>query len=292
MTRPNSFASRVVSISRFLAAFSLVALSQFSSAADKTIVFGVAPGPYGDLIKQAIQPSLEKKGYKVEYKEFSDYVQPNLALSNGAIDANLFQHRLYLDKFSADKGLKLSYVINVPTAGLGLYSNKLKSINDLKKGDVVTLSNDPTNLARGLRFLAKLGLITIKKDIDPTKASEKDIDQNPKGLVFKPLEAAQLPRTLDSATAAVVNGNFAISAGLKLSDALKLEELDENIKNIIAVRTEDLNKPFVKDIKAVVESDAFLAVIDDPKLIFKSFQRPDWIKTRLAAKATTTAAKK
>ena len=195
-----------------------------------------APGPYGDLIKAAIQPGLEKKGYKVVLKEFSDYVQPNLALANNSIDANLFQHRLYLEKFSADKGLKLSPVISVPTAGLGLYSHKITAIDQLKKGDIVTLANDPTNLARALRFLAKQGLLTFKKDIDPTQASEKDIEQNPLGLVFKPLEAAQLPRTLDSATASVVNGNYAIAAGLSLSSALKLEVLDENIKNLVAVK--------------------------------------------------------
>jgi len=248
----------------------------------KTIVFGVAPGPYGDLIKAAIQPGLEKKGYKVVLKEFSDYVQPNLALANNSIDANLFQHRLYLDKFSADKGLKLSAVINVPTAGLGIYSHKIKSLDELKKGDIVTLSNDPTNLARGLRFLAKQGLLTLKKDIDPVQASEKDIEQNPRGLVFKPLEAAQLPRTLDSATAALVNGNFAIAAGLSLSSALKLEDLDENIKNIVAVKTADLDKPFVQDIKQVIESPEFLAAIDDPKHIFKEFQKPEWLKEKVA----------
>lgn len=256
-----------------------------AQATPKTIVFGVAPGPYGDLIKTAIQPGLEKKGYKLVYKEFSDYVQPNLALANGSIDANLFQHRLYLEKFSADKGLKLSPVINVPTAGLGFYSNKIKSLDQLKKGDIVTIANDPTNLARALRFLAKLGLLTFKKDIDPLTASEKDIEQNPLGLVFKPLEAAQLPRTLDSATAAVVNGNFAIAAGLKLSSALKLEELDENIKNLVAVKTEDLNKPFVQDIKQVIESPEFLATIDDPKYSFKDFQKPDWLKAKAAAAA-------
>ena len=176
---------------------SLGVTSAFAQATPKTIIFGVAPGPYGDLIKQAIQPGLEKKGYKIVVKEFSDYVQPNLALANGATDANLFQHKVYLDKFSADKGLKLSALINVPTAGLGIYSSKIKSLDDLKKGDIITLANDPTNLARALRFLAKLNLLTFKSDIDPTKASEKDIDQNPRGLVFKPLEAAQLPRTLD-----------------------------------------------------------------------------------------------
>ncbi|MDQ7989514.1 MAG: MetQ/NlpA family ABC transporter substrate-binding protein [Candidatus Dactylopiibacterium sp.] len=262
----------------------LLAVSPQAFAADRTLVFGVAPGPYGDLIKQAIQPGLEKRGYKVEIREFSDYVQPNIALANGALDANLFQHRPYLEKFSADKGLKLSPLITVPTAGLGLYSHKLKSIDALKKGDVVTLANDPTNLARALRFLARLDLLTFRKDIDPATASEKDIEGNPKGLVFKPLEAAQLPRTLDSAAASVVNGNFAIAAGLQLSSALRLEELDENLKNLIAVRTEDLSKPFVKDIREVVESDAFLAVVNDPKRVFHAFQRPEWVRSRLATR--------
>ncbi|ACS86083.1 MetQ/NlpA family ABC transporter substrate-binding protein [Musicola paradisiaca] len=245
-----------------------------------TIIFGVAPGPYGDMVKQAIKPELVKKGYKVEVREFSDYVQPNLALSNGSIDANLFQHSLYLEKFSADKGLKLTRLLTVPTASMGFYSHKITSLDQLKKGDVVTLSNDATNLARGLRFLQSLGLITIKADIDPTKASEKDIQDNPRGLVFRPLEAAQLPRTLDSATASLVNGNFAIAAGLKLSSAIKLETLDENLKNVIAVRTDDVDKPFVKDIKAAVESPAYAAVIDDPASMFSQFQRPDWMKAK------------
>ena len=266
---------------RALAVIALGVSAASAQITPKTIVFGVAPGPYGDLIKVAIQPGLEKKGYKVVLKEFSDYVQPNLALSNNSIDANLFQHRLYLEKFSADKGLQLSPVINVPTAGLGIYSHKITTLDQLKKGDVVTLANDPTNLARALRFLAKEGLLTFKKDIDPVQASEKDIDGNPRGLVFKPLEAAQLPRTLDSATLAVVNGNFAIAAGLKLADALKLETLDESIKNLVAVKTADLNKPFVQDIKQVIESPEFLATVEDPKYPFKDFQKPEW----LAAKA-------
>lgn len=242
-----------------------------------TIVFGVAPGPYGDMVNQAIAPSLKEKGYKVVVREFSDYVQPNMALSNGSIDANLFQHSLYFDKFTADKGLRLTRLLAVPTAGMGFYSRKISSLDELKKGDIVTLSNDPTNLARGLRFLQSLGLITIKDNIDPTKASERDIATNPKGLVFKPLEAAQLPRTLDGVTASLVNGNFAIAAGIKLSSALKQEQLDENLKNIIAVRTEDADKPFAKDIVEVVKSPAYRAVIDDPKNVYSAFQKPAWM---------------
>ena len=251
--------------------------SALANSDPHTIVFGVAPGPYGDMVKQAIEPSLKEKGYKVVVREFSDYVQPNMALSNGSIDANLFQHSLYFDKFTADKGLKLTNLISVPTAGMGFYSHKIKSLDELKRGDIVTLSNDPTNLARGLRFLASLDLITIKDNIDPTKASERDIASNPKGLVFKPLEAAQLPRTLDSATAALVNGNFAIAAGLDLNTAIKQEHLDENLKNIIAVRTEDADKPFAKDIVEVVKSPAYRAVIDSPKNVYSAFQKPEWM---------------
>ncbi|GKW06796.1 MetQ/NlpA family ABC transporter substrate-binding protein [Pectobacterium carotovorum] len=256
-----------------------------ASSDPQTITFGVAPGPYGDMVNLAIKPELVKKGYKVVVREFSDYVQPNLALANGSIDANLFQHTLYLEKFAADKGLKISPLITVPTASMGFYSKKIKSLDELKKGDVVTLSNDATNLARGLRFLQSIGLVTIKADIDPTKASEKDILENPRGLVFKPMEAAQLPRTLDSVTASLVNGNFALASGMKLSSAIKLETLDENLKNIIAVRTDDLDKPFVKETKAIVESPAYAAVINDPALMYSQFQKPEWMQAKTPAPA-------
>lgn len=280
------FGKLIASILVFVFAASLAGCGTAEKPPQKKLTFGVAPGPYGDMIRYAIKPGLEKKGYTVEVKEFSDYVQPNLALNNKELDANLFQHRPYLEKFSADKGLKLSPVVNVPTAGLGIYSRKIKATseaelkNALKPGDEVTLANDPTNLARALRLLAKHGLITIKANIDPTKASEKDIDQNPYGLKISPLEAAQLPRTLDSVALSVINGNFAIAAGISLSSAIIKEELAEEIKNLVAVRTEDLDKQFVKDIKEVVESEDFKKVIEDPKHPFKDFQKPDWYKAK------------
>lgn len=255
----------------------------------KEIKVGVAPGPYGDLFKRAIKPGLEKKGYKVEIKEFSDYVQPNLALSNGSIDANLFQHLPYLEKFSKDKGLKISPIrfskgnhepITVPTAGLGLYSRTIKSIAQLKKDDEITIANDPTNLARALRFLQKSGLITLKKEIDPAKASEKDIADNPRGLKIRPIEAAQIPRTLDSVTIAVINGNYAIAAGIPLDSALLKEELDENLKLVVAVRSDDLEKPFARDIQAVLESPDFKKAVSSKKDIFKDFQFPAWLTSK------------
>ena len=255
----------------------------------REIKVGVAPGPYGDLFKKAIKPGLEKKGYKVEIKEFSDYVQPNLALSNSSINANLFQHLPYLEKFSKDKGLKISPIsfskgsreaITVPTAGLGLYSRKIKTLSQLKSGDEVTIANDPTNLARALRLLQKEGLIKLKAEIDPAKASEKDIAENPRGIKIRPIEAAQSPRSLDSVTIAVINGNYAIAAGIPLDSALIKEELDENLKLVVAVRTEDLDKPLAKDIQAVLESADFKKAVTNKNDIFKDFQFPAWLKAK------------
>lgn len=248
-------------------------------AQSQHLIIGVAPGPYGDLVKQALAPSLAKKGYTIEVKEFSDYVQPNLALSNKAIDANLFQHPIYLTKFSADKGLKLSSLISVPTAGVGIYSKKYKSLGEIKEGATVTVPNDPTNLARALSYLQTLGLIKIKAELDATKASERDIVENPKKLKIHPIEAAQIPRTVDSVDIAVATGNFAISSGIYPS-ALDREIIPENYINIIAVRTDDLQAQFAKDIKEVVESEAFAQVMSDPAKIFKDFQKPEWLKAK------------
>ncbi|MFA6342836.1 MAG: MetQ/NlpA family ABC transporter substrate-binding protein, partial [Fibrobacteraceae bacterium] len=154
----------------------VLALAVFAGAAEpQKLRFGVCPGPIGDLILKAIKPGLEKKGYSVELVTFQDWVQPNLALSNKETEVNLFQHVLYLRKFSADHNIQLSELIKIPSPALGLYSAKIKSLKELKKGDEVALALDPTNLARTLRFLEKVGLITLKPDIDQTKASLHDI---------------------------------------------------------------------------------------------------------------------
>ncbi len=159
---------------------------------------------------------------------------------------------------------------------MGIFSSKVKSLDDLKDGGTIAIPNDAANLARALRFLQAVDLIKIKSDIDQAKASEKDIAENKKNFKFVPVEAAQLPRSLESSDIAVINGNYAISAGLKLSDALKKEVLDENYKNVIAIRKEDKNKDFVKDIKSIVESKEFKDVIESKIDIFKDFDKPKW----------------
>lgn len=251
--------------------------AQPDASSSKKIRFGSTAGPYSDMVRKAIAPILEKKGYTVEVTEFGDYVQPNLALAEGSIDANLFQHEVYLKKFAADKNLQLSPVIKVPTGPAGIYSNKFKSIDEIADGASIAIPNDPANLSRALGILEKNGLITIKPDADPLKISEKDIAENKKNLKVTPMEAAQLPRALDGQDLAVVPGNFALAAKMDLNSALALEVMPEHYLNLVAVKTADLDKQFVKDIKEAVESPEFEKTIDEQ---FKGFFKPDWMKNR------------
>lgn len=241
---------------------------------EKVLKVGVCAGPYGDMFAEAIQPSLEEKGYTVELVEFSDYVQPNKALAAGEIDVNMFQHSTYLKNFAKENGLDLTFIKEIPTAGMGIFSQKYKSIDAIEDGAIVAIPNDPTNLSRAIRVLAQTNIITIDPSVDPTKATQNDLSSNPKNLQFTEIEAPQLPRSLDSVGIAVINGNYALSAGLKLSDALYNEKLSDGYVNGIAVRTADKDSQFAKDIISVVESDAFKKVIEDPSNQYVSFQRP------------------
>ena len=185
----------------------------------KAIKIGATAGPYSDMITKAIKPILEKKGYSIELIEFGDYVQPNLALSNGDLNANLFQHKIYMENFAKENKIELSELISVPTAPMGIYSSKFKSLDEVADGSTVAIANDPTNLARTLGLLQDAGLITVNKDIDPLRVSEKDVKDNPKHLVLQPIEAAQLPRAVDSADLSLVPGNFALAAKMKIGRA-------------------------------------------------------------------------
>ena len=242
---------------------------------EKIIKFGATAGPYSDMLSKAIIPGLEEKGYEVQVTEFSDYVQPNNSLDSGAIHANLFQHIIYLENFSKENKMELSDLISVPTAPLGIFSNKYDSLDDIEDGSTITIPNDPVNAARTLLTLEDLGLIEISADVDPIKASEKDVTKNPKNLVFQPIEAGQLPRSVDGSDMAAVPGNFAIAASMNLLDALALEDMPDQFRNVVAIKTEDKDKQFAKDIKEVVESAEFEKIIDEQ---FEGFGKPGWMK--------------
>lgn len=237
---------------------------------------GVSPGPYGDMVEKALKPYLEKIGYDVEVITFSDWVQPDIALANGEIEANLMQHTVYLEAFSKANNLDLDKIIAVPTAGAGVFSNKYTSLSQLQDGDQIAFASDATNLARSLRILSQHNIITLKDDIDPTKASLLDIESNPKNLEFVTLDGAQISRSLDSVDVAIVPGNYAIAAKLDYNKALAIEKLDEGYKNVITVRSEDVNSKLGQDLKAAVESEEFYQAITSKNDIFNSFDRPQW----------------
>ena len=246
--------------------------SKSSGSQLTTVKIGVAPGPYGDMATKVIGPLLEKKGYKVVTKEFNDYVQPNKALNSGEIDANLFQHTLYLKIFAKANHLKLSAIGETPTLGMGIYSKKITSLADLKAGDTVSLPNDPSNLARALQLLAAQKLITLKKNINVATASTADIVTNSRQLKIKTLDAAQLPQSMSNVTIALIPGNYSWNAKLKPSKALALEKLKENYKEVFVVKTSQQNSKFGKAVKAVLNSKAFKKAI--AKSEFKDFDQP------------------
>lgn len=259
-----------------LAALSLLAALPLQAADKNAITIGTSVGEFADMARQGFKPYLEARGYKVKVVEFSDYVQPNLALAQGAIDANIFQHEVYLKKFAVDRKLELQAIAQVPTAPMGLYSRKHRALSELTDGARIAMPNDPTNQARALVMLGKLGWVTLKPDVDPVRASEKDVAANPRKLKLLPLEAAMLPRSLDDTDYSFVNGNYALSSGLKLSEALKLEDLGERYINIIAVRSADRDAAFVTELKAAARSPEFKAFVAKR---FPGFtQPPEWEK--------------
>ncbi|WP_078547826.1 MetQ/NlpA family ABC transporter substrate-binding protein [Litchfieldia alkalitelluris] len=243
----------------------------------KEINFGATAGPYSDMVTKAIKPILEEKGYTVTVTEFSDYIQPNMALSTGDIDANLFQHLVYLESFAKEHQLELSEVVSVPTAPMGIYSNTFASLDEVADGSSIAIPNDPTNAARAFLILQDAGLITLDPDVSSLTVSEKNVLENVKNLKFEPIEAAQLPRAVESVDLAAVPGNFALAAEMNLLDALQLENMPDQYRNRVAVKTADLDAQFVKDIKEAVESAEFEETIDAE---FEGFGKPEWMTNR------------
>lgn len=236
-----------------------------------TLSIGATAGPYADQIKRSIKPLLEKKGYQVKVVEFNDYVQPNLALAQGAIQANVFQNPTYLARFAADHKLDLAALVEVPTAPIGLYTKRHKRLEDVAPGQRVALPNDPTNQARALAMLERLGWLTLKPGSDPLKVSERDVATNVKQVKLVPLEAAQLPRALDDVDFAFVNGNYAIASGLRLADALALEKTPAEYMIVVTVARADADKPFAKDLTEAYRSREFREAVDR---LFPDYVRP------------------
>lgn len=236
-----------------------------SGSDDKTIVVGASPTPHAEILKAA-ENVLKEKGYTLEIKEFTDYVQPNMTLENKELDANYFQHKPYLDDFNQKNNTKLVSAGAIHYEPLGLYAGKTKALADLKDGATIAVPNDTTNEARALLLLETNGLIKLNPDAG-LAATPKDITENPKNLNIQELEAAQLGRSLQDVDMAVINGNYALQADLKVSDALAKEEKDsvaaQTYANIVAVREGDENSDKTKALMEALKSDDVKKFIED-----------------------------
>lgn len=228
----------------------LVGCTQDSPSDDK-IVIGVSPEPHDGIVQQVVD-NLEEEGIEVELIVLDDYVIPNLNLNDGELDANFIQHEPYLLNFNAERGMELVSIGGVHIEPMALYSNDFSSIEDLPDGAEIAIPNDATNGGRALLLLEVEGLITLDESVG-VEATENDIVDNPKNLVFTALEAATLPRVLDEVDAAIINGNYALDAGLNpVDDGLIIEAEESPYANIVAVRSgEENNEKFVKLMEAL-----------------------------------------
>ena len=207
---------------------------------DKTLTVGATPSPHAEVLEVAKEVMAEN-GYTLEIKVYNDYVQPNTAVEHGDLDANYFQHVLYLNDFNEEKNTHLAIAEKIHYEPFGIYPGKTKSLEEVQDGAVVAVPNDATNEARALLLLEEQGLIKLTEGVG-LKATKKDIIENSKNLDIKEIEAAQIPLSLQDVDIAVINGNYAIGAGLSAGkDALAIEDaqsevVQQNYANVIAVK--------------------------------------------------------
>lgn len=247
---------------KLLALTGLLSIVVSANSLGSTLKVGATPVPHSEIL-EIVKPELAKEGIELEIVEFTDYVTPNIALNDGDLDANFFQHSPYLKKFAEERNLDIASAGAIHVEPLGLFSSKHKSLDELEKGSVVAIPNDPANGGRALILLHNNGIIKLSNPQN-LYSTEFDVVENPKKIKFKSLEAAQLPRVLRDVDFAIINGNYAIEANLNPSkDALLLEGKESPYANIIAVKTKDLEKKEIKSLVKALQSEKVAEFIEE-----------------------------
>lgn len=234
----------------------LIGVLAFGAVAGaQTVTIGATPVPHAEIL-EFVKPLLAAEGIQLNIVEFTDYVLPNLALADGELDANFFQHVPYLESFSADHNLNLEVLVPVHIEPIGVYSNKAGSLGDLGNRAQIGIPNDATNGGRALLLLEAAGLIGLKDGVGIT-GTVFDVTSNPRNIRFTELEAAILPRALTDLDAAIINTNYALEAGLvPLEDALVIEDERSPYANIVVVRAGDGTNPALQRVAQVLTSPA------------------------------------
>ncbi len=233
---------------------------------DKTIVVGASSTPHAQIL-EAAKPEIEKAGYELKIVEYTDYVQPNVALESEDLDANYFQHQPYLDQYNQENKTKIVSAGTVHYEPMGIYAGKTASIDALADGAKIAVPNDATNEARALLLLEANGIIKLKKDAG-INATKNDIAENPKNVELIEIEAAQVARSLQDVDLAVINGNYAIQAKLNVAtDAIAVEAVDslaaDTYANIVAVKSGNENRADIKVLMDALHSDTVKKYIED-----------------------------
>ena len=225
---------------------------------DKTIKVAASPTPHAEILN-SISDTLAEEGWTLEVIEFDDYVQPNVATTDGDVDANYFQHIPYLNQYNEENGTELVAVGNVHYEAMGIYKGTKNSLDELEEGDKIGIPNDATNGARALKLLESNGVITLKEDAG-ADATELDIAENPKNIELVPSEAATLPAALPDLAFAVINYNYASGAGFTKDDAVALEEEDSDAANeyvnVIVVNAGNENSEKTQALVKAIQTDA------------------------------------
>ena len=268
---------------KFFVALVLVLVLAFSASADVTVRLGVTGSVY-DEMWQPVKEMLAKQGINLEVVDFKDYVTPNRALADGDIDLNGFQHRIYLNDEISSRGYKITNIANTFVVPLNLYSRKIKTLDEIKDGDVIAIPNDPTNGGRAIKVLATAGLFTLREGagFNPTK---EDIESYSKKISLLELAADVIPAALPDITAGVINDTYALDNGFKASDAVYADlAREQEYWNLIAARTSDLEDPakldvYIKVVKAY-QSEEMKAHLSE---LYGGFFRPvGWDEDLLA----------
>ena len=205
----------------------------------KTLKVGATPVPAAEIL-EFVKPQMLEKGIDMQIQTFTDYVVPDVSLAEGSSDANMYQHKPFMDNMNEQKGYKLVALAPIYVVPLGFYSHKFKSIDELGEGANIAIPGDSSNMARAFILLHDNGVIKLK-DPSNLNATELDIVENPKGIIFKPLEAASLPMVLDSVDGAVINANYALQAKMSIKDALFHENDKSAYVNVLVAREDNQN---------------------------------------------------
>lgn len=238
--------------------------SSAATSEDKTIVVGASPSPHAEILAAA-EDVLAEEGWTLEVVEYSDYIQPNVALESGDLDANYFQHNQYLENYNAENGTDLVNAGNIHFEPMTLYAGKTASVDELPDGAQIAVPSDASNEARALLVLQEQGIITLAEGAG-LEATPNDIVDNPKNVQIVEAEAAALPRMLEDADMAVINGNYALSSGLDQSLVVATEqnpEAESTYPNVIAVRAGDENSEKTQALVKALTSDTVRQYIEE-----------------------------